>query len=97
MSIAAKISSKRQITVPLKVMVRLKLTPGDLLVFEDNDGRLEVKPQTEKFTIRDFGRKHRGTAARRVTDEEIRRSRKKAWSKSESNSGILARAQGRRL
>jgi len=38
MFIAAKISSKRQITVPLKVMVRLKLTPDDLLVFEDKAG-----------------------------------------------------------
>jgi AbrB family looped-hinge helix DNA binding protein len=81
---AAKISSKRQITVPLKVMIRLKLTPGDLLIFEDKDGRLEVKPRTEKFTIRDFVRKHRRTATRRVTDEEIRRSRQKAWSESDS-------------
>jgi AbrB family looped-hinge helix DNA binding protein len=81
---AAKISSKRQITVPLKVMIRLKLTPGDLLVFEEKDGRLEVKPRAEKFTIRDFVRKHRRTTTRRVTDEEIRRSRQKAWSGSGS-------------
>ncbi len=82
MFIAAKISSKRQITVPLKVMIRLKLTPGDLLVFEDKDGRVEVKPRTEQFTIRDFVTKQRGTATRRVTDEEIRKSRQNAWYKS---------------
>ena len=79
MVIAAKISSKRQITVPLKVMVRLKLSPGDQLVFEDKDGHVEVKPRMEKFTIRDFVNKHRGQTKIKLTDEEIRKARQEAW------------------
>jgi len=84
MVIAAKISSKRQITVPLKVMVRLKLHPGDQLVFEDKDGYVEVKPRMEKFTIRDFVNKHRGSATKKVTDEEIRKARQDAWAQGET-------------
>lgn len=84
MVIAAKISSKRQITVPLKVMVHLKLTPGDQLVFEDKDGHVEVKPRMEKFTIRDFVNNHRGHVTKKLTDEEIRKARQEAWQESES-------------
>jgi len=84
MLIAAKISSKRQITVPLKVMVRLKLNPGDQLVFEDKDGHVEVKPRMEKFTIRDFINKHRGHVTKKLTDDEIRKARQEAWQESEA-------------
>jgi len=83
MVISAKISSKRQITVPLKVMVRLKLNPGDQLVFEDKDGHVEVKPRMEKFTIRDFVKKHRGHVTKKLSDDEIRKGRQEAWSETE--------------
>lgn len=79
MVIAAKISVKRQITVPLKVMVRLKLNPGDHLVFEEKNGHVEVKPQVKKFTIRDFVNKQRGHTVKKLTDEEIRKARQEAW------------------
>jgi len=83
MVIAAKISSKRQITVPLKIMLRLKLHPGDQLVFEDKDGHVEIKPRMEKFTIRDFVNKHRGHSTKKLSDEEIRKARQEAWLESE--------------
>ncbi len=81
---AAKISSKRQVTVPLKVMLRLKLNPGDQLVFEERNGHMEVKPQAEKFTISDFVNKHRGHTSKKFTDDEIRNARTEAWQESES-------------
>lgn len=81
---AAKISSKRQVTVPLKVMLCLKLHPGDRLVFEERNGHMEVKPQAEKFTIRNFIDQQRGNVTRKLTDEEIRRARLEAWQESEN-------------
>lgn len=84
MVIGAKISLKRQITVPLKVMVRLKLNPGDQLVFEEKDGHIEVKPQPEKFTIRDFVKKHNVKVTKKLTDEEIRKARLDAWQEREA-------------
>lgn len=76
---AAKISTKRQITIPLKVMLRLKLNPGDQLVFEEKDGHIEVKPQSGPFTIRDFVNNHRGKSAIKLTDADIRKAREDAW------------------
>ncbi|MBF0571648.1 MAG: AbrB/MazE/SpoVT family DNA-binding domain-containing protein [Candidatus Omnitrophica bacterium] len=84
MVIAAKISSKRQITVPLKLMVRLKLNPGDNLVFEEKNGHVEVKPRMERFTIRDFVNNHRGQGTKKLTDEEIRKARQETWEESEN-------------
>ena len=82
--ITAKISSKRQITVPLKVMVRLNLNPGDQLVFEEKNGHMEVKPQIENFTIKDFVNKHRSHIKKKLTDEEIRNARQEAWLESQT-------------
>ena len=84
MVIAAKISSKRQITIPLKVMVRLKLTPGDELIFEEKDNHIEVKSKTEKYTLKDFLNKRKGRVTKRFTDDEIRKARQEAWEESET-------------
>ena len=79
MVIAAKISSKRQITIPLKVMVRLKLNPGDQLVFEEKNGHMEIKPKIDHFTVEDFIKKYAGKTKKRLTDEEIRIAREEFW------------------
>ncbi len=65
-------------------MVRLKLNPGDQLIFEEKNGCVELKPQPEKFTIRDFVNKHRGHVTKKLTDDEIRKARIQAWQKSEN-------------
>lgn len=64
--------------------VRLKLHPGDRLIFEDKGGHIEVKSRMEKFTIRDFVNKHRGRVTKKLTDEEIRKARQEAWEESEN-------------
>ncbi|MEI8012314.1 MAG: AbrB/MazE/SpoVT family DNA-binding domain-containing protein [Candidatus Omnitrophota bacterium] len=79
---SAKISAKRQVTVPLKVMLHLKLNPGDQLVFEEKNGCMEVKPRAEKFTIRDFVNHHRGSVSKKLTDDAIRQARMEAWQES---------------
>jgi len=84
MVIVAKISSKRKITVPLRVMVCLKLNQGDHLIFEEKDGHVEVKRQIEKFTIRDFVNNRRKQVRRKLSDEEIYKARQEAWQASES-------------
>ena len=84
MVIAAKISSKRQVTIPLRVMVRLKLNPGDQLIFEEKGGHMEVKPKGEKFTLRDFLNKRKRRVTRKLTDGAIRKARQEAWEESET-------------
>jgi len=41
----AKITSKGQITIPLKVRQALGVKEGDRLVFEQNDGEMVVRPE----------------------------------------------------
>ena len=79
MIFTVKISAKRQITIPLKIMVRWKLNPGDYLIFEERNGHIEIKPKTEKFTIREFLANHRGQTTKRLTNKQIRKARTEAW------------------
>lgn len=75
----SQISAKRQITIPLKVMIRLKLHPGDQIIFEEKNGHIEIKPPAEKFTLKHFLKKHRGHTTKKLTDEQIRAARQEAW------------------
>jgi antitoxin PrlF len=40
----AKITSKGQITVPKRVRQSLGVEPGDSIVFEEKNGKMEVRP-----------------------------------------------------
>ncbi|MBF0532210.1 MAG: hypothetical protein HQL23_03830 [Candidatus Omnitrophica bacterium] len=75
----SKITSKRQITLPVKVMSRLKLHPGGRLVFEETDGRVEIKSVAATFTIADFVKKYRGMVSKKLSDQQIRDAREEAW------------------
>ena len=75
----SKITSKRQITLPVKVMQRLKIHPGDSIAFEEHGGHIQVKSVSNKFTIHDFIRKYHGVTKKKFTDEQIRTGREQAW------------------
>ena len=75
----SKITSKRQITLPIKVMHRLKIHAGDSIVFEEHEGHIEVKSVSNKFTIHDFINKRRGLNKIKLTDKQIRKAREEAW------------------
>jgi len=45
MQSSAKITSKGQITIPLKVRTALGVKEGDKLVFKQNGGEMTVRPQ----------------------------------------------------
>ncbi len=48
MQTKAKITSKGQITIPLKVRQALGVKEGDRLVFEQNGGEMVVRPQKQE-------------------------------------------------
>ena len=75
----AKITSKRQITLPVKVLYRLKLHPGDPVVFEEKNGHIELTSRF-KFTIDDLIKKYKNVSRKKASDEDIRKSREEAWS-----------------
>jgi AbrB family looped-hinge helix DNA binding protein len=74
-----KITAKRQITLPLKIVNRLKLTPGDPVVFEEHNGHIEIT-RPANFTIDDFVEKHHSKKHKRISDKKIRQVREEFWS-----------------
>lgn len=74
-----KITSKRQITLPVSLMKKLHLGPGDSVTFQEVEGRIELKPR-KKYTIRDYlSRKPRNLPSIKLSDEQINRLREQAW------------------
>lgn len=74
----AKITTKGQITVPVHILRKLGLNPGDSLVFEENDGHIEVLPNEKKITVSEFIKKYSGSTKVKLTQEELNKARKEA-------------------
>ena len=76
----ATITSKRQITLPIKILHRLGLNPGDPVVFEEKKGRIELVARSS-FSVDDLARKYRVVSSKKASDKEIRKAREDAWTK----------------
>ena len=73
MVIAAKVTSKGQITIPLQVRRLLKVDPGSVVIFETKEDKVLLKPAK---TLSEFRGILKGKAA--YTDfDEIRTKAKK--------------------
>lgn len=79
-----KITAKGQVTVPVAVMRKLGLTPGDKIHFVERNGRVEIVPGNEKFSAADLSRKYKGAFKKKLTQKqlkELRDSAKTDWIK----------------
>ncbi|MBX3283501.1 MAG: AbrB/MazE/SpoVT family DNA-binding domain-containing protein [Acidobacteria bacterium] len=66
MAVQAKITSKGQITVPLKVRRQLGVKPGDSLIFDDLGDAVTVRPARRKDPFAKYlGIEKRGRGASR--------------------------------
>lgn len=75
----AKITTKGQITLPVRIMKKLKIKPGDRVIFEQRGEHVEIAAADQSFSIDDFIKKHSGRNKSRVTQKAINKARKKAW------------------
>ena len=75
----AKITNKRQITVPIKVMGTLRIKPGDMIIFEQHGDHVEIMPASHDFTIDDFIKKHSRQCKVKLSQEQLNLARKKVW------------------
>ena len=75
----AKITSKRQLTLPIKIMHRLQLNPGDPVIFKEKNGHIEITSKAA-FTIDDLIRKYQKSTSKKVGNEEIKKARAEFWS-----------------
>jgi bifunctional DNA-binding transcriptional regulator/antitoxin component of YhaV-PrlF toxin-antitoxin module len=75
----SKLTSKRQITLPIKILRYIGLTPGDRVIFQERNGHIELAASS-KFSIDDLSAKYRNVSSKKATDEEINKARQEAWS-----------------
>lgn len=75
----AKITTKRQITLPIKVMKELKINPGDMIIFEQHGKHIEIIPAAKNFTIDDFIEKHSGDSKVKLSQKQLNQAKKETW------------------
>lgn len=70
-----KLTVKRQITIPVKVLDKLGIGPGDSICFMEIDNRIEICPVEEKMiSALDLGRKYRNISSKKGTLEDINKA-----------------------
>jgi AbrB family looped-hinge helix DNA binding protein len=74
----SKLTSKRQITLPVKVLRYIGLNPGDRVVFQEKNGHIELAARS-KFSVDDLSAKYRHVSSKKATTEQINRARQDAW------------------
>ena len=74
----SKLTSKRQITLPIKVIRYIGLTPGDRVIFQERNGHIELTTLS-KFSIDDLSTKYRNVSSKKATNEQINRARQETW------------------
>jgi bifunctional DNA-binding transcriptional regulator/antitoxin component of YhaV-PrlF toxin-antitoxin module len=74
----SKLTSKRQITLPIKVLRYIGLTPGDRVIFKERNGHIELAASS-KFSIDDLSAKYRNVSSKKATDQQINKARQEAW------------------
>jgi len=74
----SKLTSKRQITLPVKVLEYIGLTPGDRVIFQERNGHIELTARS-KFSVDDLSTRYRGVSSKKATLEQIHNARQAAW------------------
>ena len=70
-----KLTVKRQITIPVKVLDKLGIGAGDYIYFKEIGGHIEICPVEEKrISALDFGKKYRHISNKKGTLENINKA-----------------------
>ncbi len=76
-----KISSKKQITVPQKVLDRLGIGPGDSIHFNIDDKHIEVCADKKKrISALDLGKRFAGFPKKKLTLKQIKNAIEEGYS-----------------
>lgn len=76
----AKITTKRQITLPIRIMHKLGIHAGDLIAFEEKGDHVEIQPKAKKFFALDLIGRYPELSVRKITQKDIHRIREQAFS-----------------
>lgn len=75
----SKITTRGQITLPIKILKRLKLSPGDKIVFEENDGKLVLTKNSESISALDLHKFFEHKPKKSVSAAQIQKTREQAY------------------
>lgn len=75
----SKITTRGQITVPVKILKRLRLSPGDKIVFEEKDGEIVLTKTSEPVSALDLHKYFQDKPKKSVSLDEIRRAREQSY------------------
>lgn len=71
----AKISSKFQITLPIRIVKKLNLQPGDVLSFDEESEKIHIIPDTKDFSVLDLTKKYQHiSSAKPATADDVKKS-----------------------
>lgn len=82
----AKISSKFQITIPIRIVKKLNLHPGETISFAENIDKIEIIPDTKTFSAESLTKKYQHVSSvKAATPREIKTAFEKGLSARSEN------------
>lgn len=70
-----KLTAKRQITIPIRVLNKLGIGAGDSIYFKGMDNHIEICPVKEKMiSALELGKKYRNISNKKGTLEDIHKA-----------------------
>ncbi|MCR4336868.1 MAG: AbrB/MazE/SpoVT family DNA-binding domain-containing protein, partial [Candidatus Omnitrophica bacterium] len=76
----AKLTAKRQITLPIRIMRKLGVHPGDTIAFEEKDDHVELQSMTGKLSALDLIGQYPELSVKKIKPKDIQRIRRQAFS-----------------
>lgn len=74
----AKVTAKGQITLPVRVIRRLGIHPGDKIAFEEREDHVEIQPVVEKISARDLPKIFGKMNKIKLSQDQLRKAREEA-------------------
>jgi len=75
----AQISSKRQITLPINIMKKLHLNPGDKLAFDEVRQQIIIKPSMKKSSATEIHKRFNHIVKKKVSQDKIDQARQESY------------------
>jgi len=76
----AKVTSKFQITIPMRIVKKLHLNPGDTLSFDENASEIKLVNREKIFTANDLTKKYQHVSSiKAATPEDLKKALEKGF------------------
>ena len=74
-----QITSKGQVTIPIQLMRKLGLNPGDFITFEYKKDTVGMTPVQKKMSALDLPKKYGKITSIKLSPSQLRKAREESW------------------